>query len=681
MKVAVITERLLELISERTVQAALFTTYTFEPDFFELEVIPLLLDRNIGYSQDERVKRFMVRENLREASLPIDVYYDLPTFRLSGDCSPEMEYLCHGVNLGNRAFHGKVNMILLNDRNTGEQSLLLGAGSNNLTRSGWWDNIECQHWEEIKSGAVSRKFINLVKEDIEFLYQYRATSSPNQSSAIDLIEQFLTTCRGSNSAPQVYYYGLNSKQRYSSFFQFIRESPISQQRNWKLEIISPFFANDVENREHEKFYDLGVEKILLLLPFDEFRNALCKGEYFENIWREKKIRWAEWEEEIGNAIGLNGESYRRLHAKLLHFTDRQQSWIFTGSINFTYKALHDNVEAGFLVQLDKPGSLLKPIADDSQIEIIPELTEEIPGIFVSEEQREIPELHLCFNWVSKQLVGRTAPYRKYEIEILNAENNPVIYPWEVRYEESTYLGGNTNGLENLLKNGSLVNVRGRDIKKKSRPEFSAHLVLLQQIGWTHKPLNLPNLSASQILAIYAGMSLERRQLMLIDSKIRELVLSTQGGELSLHSDNQIIEQFFCEYAEIFNAFNKFKKLLNQAVNDGRTTQVDYYLTGAGVDSLPTLISRTLGEDREHEPLNNVTCYLILLSAKEIYSDRKFVDQPNVRKERNKLLKKIRRIKSGNRLILENDTPERRNKFFRWYENEFFERYRAVEDES
>ena len=125
--------------------------------------------QNSAYSEDDRVKRFMVRENLREAGLPIDVYYDSPMFRKSGNCSPEMEYLCHGVNLGNRAFHGKVNMILAKDSDTGQESLLLGAGSNNLSRAGWWDNIECQHWEELSSGECSRKLVNILLEEIEFL--------------------------------------------------------------------------------------------------------------------------------------------------------------------------------------------------------------------------------------------------------------------------------------------------------------------------------------------------------------------------------------------------------------------------------------------------------------------------------------------------------------------------------
>ncbi len=62
-------------------------------------------------------------------------------------------------------------MILLWDKHTNEEVLLLGAGSNNLSRAGWWDNIECQHWEEIKNREVSRKIINFLKDDVDFLNQ------------------------------------------------------------------------------------------------------------------------------------------------------------------------------------------------------------------------------------------------------------------------------------------------------------------------------------------------------------------------------------------------------------------------------------------------------------------------------------------------------------------------------
>lgn len=51
----------------------------------------------------------------------------------------------------------------------------------------------------------------------------------------------------------------------------------------------------------------------------------------------------------------------------------------------------------------------------------------------------------------------------------------------------------------------------------------------------------------------------------------------------------------------------------------------------------------------------------------------------MRKERNKLLRRIRKMKSGDSLILENNSQENRKKFFKWYEDEFFERYKEVED--
>ena len=40
METDVISNKLSELLNNRDVRAAAFTTYTFEPEFFELEVIP-----------------------------------------------------------------------------------------------------------------------------------------------------------------------------------------------------------------------------------------------------------------------------------------------------------------------------------------------------------------------------------------------------------------------------------------------------------------------------------------------------------------------------------------------------------------------------------------------------------------------------------------------------------------
>lgn len=677
METVVITQRLLELIADRDVQAALFTTYTFEPDFFELEVIPLLLNQEMAYSTDNRVKRFMVRENLREMDLPIDVFYDLPMFRMNGECSPEMEYLCHGVNLGNCAFHGKVNMILLKDRETEEETLLLGAGSNNLSRAGWWDNIECQHWEEVKSREVTRKLVNTLQKEIDFLDKYRASTTGVNKTAIDRIGEFVSSCKGSNSAVPFYYYGLSFSDNNSSFIKFLRSnsSPLARYSNWSLEIISPFFADDAENKEHQTFFEMGVNNIKLLLPFDGEGKALCQSSYFEHIEAEEGIQWARWEKDVGRALGLDGEHFRRLHAKVYHFYNKRESWVFVGSVNFTHMALYRNIEAGFLAKLNKAGPLLEAISDKSVFEESEELKEKAPGS-EHEEDTVLPELHLCYDWVSKRLTGRTARYHSYEIEILGAEGESVINPWIVKYQEECY-EGEMQYLEKALRNGSLVKVKGRNLKLKEKTAFPAHSVLLQQTGWSHKPLDLPDLTSAQILAIYAGMTSERRQMMLIDAKIRELILSSQAGQLTSYVDDQIIDQFFCEYAEIFSAFANLEKRMKQSLNDEKINQVDYYLTGTGVDSLTSLIETALDDEKEGS-FSTVTCYLLLLSALEIYRAEYFTKRPNVKAEMKKLSREIKLIKKGERLKLEDNSEENRKRFFRWFEEEFFRVYTAKE---
>ena len=678
MDSAVITERFLEKIAGRTVEAALFTTYTFDRDFFELDVIPLLLGQDISYSTDERVKRFMVREKLRLAEIPIDVYYDLPAFRDYGHVSPDMEYLFNGVLLKNNfAFHGKVSMILVKDKNCNSQSLLLSAGSNNLTRAGWWDNIECQHWEEIGTDSVHPMLLEAIKQDIKFLTEHIEIPSIGELSAVRQIEKFLLTCKSNGGERPVYYFGLKTSEKHEkhgAFFEFLKQdsSPLTRHEDWRLEIVSPYFADNVKNDDHhQKFLDVGVKEIRIFLPINIEGEALCKSEYYDNILSEKSVNWANWSDEILSSLEMEKDHYRRIHAKLFHFFNEHESWVFVGSINFTHNALYKNVEAGFLVQLDKPKALLGLRTDE--VENFSESEEPEPGnLGRNKNYKDLPELHLCFDWKKKQLVGRTSPYYKYEIEILDTKDCAVIDSWQLNSIKSEYSGSTAN-LEDLLRNGSLVKVQGRNIRKKSKPSFPAHRIVLQQVEWSHKPLNhMPQLTANQILAIYSEISTERRQLLLFNEKVRELIGRAQGGELFSPNDNQQDYQFFCEYAEIFSAFSKLRKLFVQASDN----QVDYYLTGAGVDSLPSLIQTVLRKDEKSEKLSTVTRYLILLCVLEVYKNPEFCKRANVQQNLEILHKEIYRMKNDKVLKLEENTN--RERFFNWFENEFSYPYTPTE---
>jgi hypothetical protein len=263
---------------------------------------------------------------------------------------------------------------------------------------------------------------------------------------------------------------------------------------------------------------------------------------------------------------------------------------------------------------------------------------------------------------------------QYQIQLLSPENESVIAPWIVKYKEEFY-GQNTRALEDILKQGSLVKVTGQNSNTGNK--FREHRVMIQQVGWTHKPIDLPQLTPEQILAIYAGMTPEQRQMTVLNALLKKLILQKVGGEITAIDDNQAESQFFCEYAEIFHAFRIFKTRLQSALNNNDFIKVDYYLTGTGMDSIPSLIERVCDEDSEK--FNGVTAYLLLLCVIETLSSPEFIDRPNVQEALTRAKDMVVGLKKGSAISLENDSEERRKDFFEWFEQQFSREYSSLEN--
>jgi hypothetical protein len=209
-------------------------------------------------------------------------------------------------------------------------------------------------------------------------------------------------------------------------------------------------------------------------------------------------------------------------------------------------------------------------------------------------------------------------------------------------------------------------------------------VLVQQVGWTHKPLNLTKLTPQQILSIYAGMSRERRETMLVNSLMNKLALAGQLGELTRSDKVEDGQGFFSEYAQIFQAFRKLGQSLDNEIDVKNWRQVDYFLTGTGPDSLPNLITGALKlanaaqqEDAvKRESLSHVSAYLLLLCAKEIYLRNDFTQRTGVKEQLEHVGEELQRATDS--IVLEGTTD--RTAFFSWFEKEFFREYRLVEPE-
>lgn len=687
----VISQHFLDLVGDRKCIAAVFTTFTFEPDFFELEVIPLLLDQTQAYSADDRVKRLMVREHLREEALPIDVYYDQPMFRVNGAASPEMEYGCHGVLHPNGAFHGKVCLILVEDVDNRQRSLLLGAGSNNLTRAGWWDNIECQHWVELAPRAYGVKLRNILLEDIELLREHRDPGF-TRSDATDAVREYLQETRCAQSADPIHYFGLSIPKKRRGFLNFLFSDArrLGGRGGWQLEIISPFFADNPLNKEHDAFLSQGVTSITILLPRDEEGAALCPEAYYMAVQAEPALQWGKWTDELQKSLGMAGGYHRCLHAKIYHFYRGHESWVFVGSVNFTHKALYDNIEAGFLVKLDKRQRFLEPLPDDVRIPDFREPEEIEPGAELDQhDEAGIPTCQFCYDWLKGELTGRVGDDEQVRLQLYGPTGEFVIEPWTVTGEMGLYQKDNSK-LQAALGHGALLEVSGHWLEGTFKGRgFPRHRVLVQQQGWSHKPLDLPDLTPAQILAIYAGMSPDRRQLLLASEKIRQLLLRHQGVELGSMPDEAVAKQFFSEYAEIFNAFRMLRRRMVRALDEGRTAELDYYLTGTGIDSLPTLVNKAVGVDKDQnenndndkELLSGVSAYLLLLCVEEIFCHKPFARRSNVGQHRERVVEERERLECGGRIRLDQFTGAQRAGFFRWFREQFFREYQPVEDET
>ncbi len=60
---AVLSEQLADAIDGRRVRSAVFTTFTFDPSFFELNVLPLLFDQTFG--QADKLRRIQLEDAMR----------------------------------------------------------------------------------------------------------------------------------------------------------------------------------------------------------------------------------------------------------------------------------------------------------------------------------------------------------------------------------------------------------------------------------------------------------------------------------------------------------------------------------------------------------------------------------------------------------------------------------------
>ncbi len=198
-------------------------------------------------------------------------------------------------------------------------------------------------------------------------------------------------------------------------------------------------------------------------------------------------------------------------------------------------------------------------------------------------------------------------------------------------------------------------------------ELPARIPVLQT-GWTHKPIELPDLTPQEILSIYAGLPEAQRRLLLLNARIKTLISQGKGGEVKSADEETGESDFFCEFAEIFYAFKQLRDRLMKYLEDEERygNSIDYYLSGTGADSLPTLEAKA--SELVQDNSDAVTAYLILLSIREVYDLPRMKGRLNLKTLKSSLDKKLEKLEESNLITLDQGTD--RKQFFTWFRDQF-----------
>ncbi len=713
MHTAELSRTLLDQIGNSRVRAAVLTSYTLELDFLELEVIPLLLSQDIGYSMDERAKIWQVEEAMRLANLKLEVFCDRPMLMQGEERSPRMEYLLNPVEIPGAAFHPKVVWLLIEDdvheeSETPKRRLLMGVGSNNLTRSGWWENIEVQHWITIESASHSDELLAEVRRDLRFMQSRRthplAGTNPGALSHRDAIQpilDYLDQCSPNNESRDLWYRGLSNSQSVPEFIQRC----MTNRSVHLLEIISPFFAEDETRDLDRELADYKDAHILLPVESEDTNStrALCSAALMARLDSRQKIAWSTWADP-SFPTKTPQATERTLHAKLFHLQTQHDSWVLTGSVNFTVKAFRNNAEAAFLIRYPellapqlKPVSGVLPEPTETMLETPPGWSEETP-----EESNQSIQINptVLFDWQARRLTlcisqrPETTETGSPDMPthwVVRARNNlqQVILEQVVEADTPLHLEAtDCEGVEtHLIHSGFLfleITDHHQDDSEPATGSVFQQKVFVQQINWFSKPRNRPRLSPQEILAIYAGLPEQQRQALIEKASLTQLLERNSALEYTQPSDEtNPYSEFFCEFAQIFQSFHGLSRNLERYRNNGDWQQLGYYLVGRGIDSVPELINQAMNRkptdhdaaSSEATPVTPVTAYLILLSAKELllsFRDGLSADtdlQQGVQHHLDALEQDLAQLRQSERIQLKEN--RNRQHFFDWFEDMFF----------
>lgn len=622
---AVLSDALAEAIAGRRVRCAVFTTYSFDPGFFEENVLPLLFDR--PFSQVPKVRAIQLEDALRTIDA-VSVYYDRSA--LAQDASAaRLDVRRIDVRRATGVFHPKVVLLLLDEsmeQDTDEleeevrlqdaesgvrQSLVIGVLSANLTPSGWWDSVEAFHFEELHDKDVDSRRCSFRPDLLTLMLQIRRSAAPDEEhAALDRIHEFLlnrvSTDPIVNVSSKAGYYtrlfcGQSRLADWFASFGFPRET-------WNLEIVSPFFDGEDEGTLTTLLEAIRPRDTRVHLPTDASGAALVTPTTYAAV--KMLAKWASLPPAVTRrSKGRSGAeaSHRGVHAKVYRLWSASgQEVVLVGSPNLTRAGNarygQGNLEAAFFVDVSDIGRpqgwWLEPIEKEvTAFSERPAAEDEASGA-------AIVDISFRFDWARRTLAYFAHREFAHAVKVLARSGEPLFEIKAPAVSAWTDIAPtDAVKVEKLLASTSFLEVVAGDITWR---------VLVREEQMAYRPSLLRSLTPEEILLYWSLLSPAQREAFLAEKLQAEAELEglpSGGASRQYTSENTVFDRF----AGRFHAFECMRRNARTAITSGRSKEAESRLFGEQYDSLPALLDK-IGESPTDDP---VLVYVTFLCARQV----------------------------------------------------------------
>ena len=677
----VLFESLNEAVGIRSVEHAVFSTFSFDPGFFERQILPCIFP-NRRFSSSENVRLIQLEDELR-TTCNVEVYFDARALA-SDAITPKLAYRRFPIYWKKGVFHPKLILLLVRQAKAKHRSLIVCCQSANLTRSGWWENVECVHIEELfdfrtDEGKQGYPFRN---DLLAILKRVRNAHSNREDFSLQEIRKFLRkrVNQYKNSETERVYPRFYGGYKSKSFRDWLQEVVPAQFRNKKLnmEVISPYLDEKTIAPLENLIETIVPIQSRVYLPKEDDGVIRVSEDVYNAVQAHSNAEWANLS---GNYAARKGSdsnlASRFVHAKIIRlwhrFRDRPHLFII-GSVNCTSAAqgANRNMESAILVDVTDDRAYKREwflSCEDDLDEVL--FHDGVPDE-VDEFERPKGEIRVQFDWSENSL---------RIVDDSKTANKPQLLPMQIKTatdEDLVFVEGWDNGCwvaDEAQRDKFRDNLEVSSLVRIQTP-LGGWIVLVEETGFAFRPSLLRALSPSEILQYWSLLSPEQKKDFLERRMQNELV---EGLPISKRlSVKDATDTVFSQYAGIFHGFGHFRKHLMECAKDNQNQEMEAMMFGQKHDSLPVLLEQTLinmnAEDKLIEPIN---AYITFLTAKQLKNE--LIESEEILTDFFK--DRIRHVEDLDRLINDGLGESKKKiaedfdqpKFIGWFETMFLKR--------